>query len=347
MTMGEKLAAAKGRPAGFDYLRLCLALSIVLNHIIPVSLGDEVTRHFYSGTFRPLFAFVLPMFFALSGFLVAGSLTRTKSLSEFYALRIIRLFPALAVEVLLSAFLIGAAFTTLPLSKYFTHPGFYSYFLNMVGRIHFSLPGVFETNPHPNTINEQLWTIPYELDCYLALGACALIGITKRRRLFLAAVVAAHLMAFFRYGNLPPDLWIPVKGHVLVLSFLVGVVFFFYRDRMIWSYPIFYASLILMYALLLLPDGDLLVSVPATYATVFLGVTNATRNRMLLSGDYSYGIYLYGFPIQQAFAHLWPGLNAATCAAIVVTIGFAAGSWWLIERPALEIRKLIFYPRTD
>jgi peptidoglycan/LPS O-acetylase OafA/YrhL len=102
-----------------------------------------------------------------------------------------------------------------------------------------------------------------------------------------------------------------------------------------------------MYALLLLPDGDLLVSVPATYATVFLGVTNATRNRMLLSGDYSYGIYLYGFPIQQAFAHLWPGLNAATCAAIVVTIGFAAGSWWLIERPALEIRKLIFYPRTD
>ena len=73
-------------------------------------------------------------FFALSGFLVTGSLGRTR-LHQFVTLRVIRLIPALAVEITLSAVIIGLIFTTLPASEYLTSKGFYAYFLNIVGDI--------------------------------------------------------------------------------------------------------------------------------------------------------------------------------------------------------------------
>jgi peptidoglycan/LPS O-acetylase OafA/YrhL len=114
---------------------------------------------------------ILPMFFALSGFLVTGSLFRTRTLTEFIALRLLRLVPALAVEVTLSAVVLGALFTSLPIGQYFSDPAFWKYFLNIAGRIHYSLPGVFQDNPIP-IVNISLWTIPYELEWYLISAPC-------------------------------------------------------------------------------------------------------------------------------------------------------------------------------
>jgi peptidoglycan/LPS O-acetylase OafA/YrhL len=341
MTLEDKIAAASGRPTGFDYLRLALALSVVAVHIFQTGLGDEAANAFFPPAVRPLAACILPMFFALSGFLVAGSLARTSTLVEFFALRIIRLAPALIVEVLLSAFLIGALFTALPLSEYFSHPRFWAYLLNIVGWIHFTLPGVFLDNPRPNMVNQQLWTVPWELDCYIVLGALAFAGLKKSRALLIVAIVAAHLFAVFWYSFHEAKSPLIAKAGVLPISFLVGVLFYFYASKIKWSFALFGISVAVMYLLFRLPNGDLLVALPATYVTVFLGVANPARNQVVLSGDYSYGIYLYGFPLQQAFAHLWPGLNLASAAAIVMTVGFAAFSWWFVERPALAARKLI------
>ena len=91
---------------------------------------------------------------ALSGFLVAGSLERTRA-RQFVVLRALRLVPALAVEVTLSALLLGAFFTTLPLWRYLQSPELGGYFGNIVGFVHFTLPGVFERNPAPGVVNSQ------------------------------------------------------------------------------------------------------------------------------------------------------------------------------------------------
>ena len=97
------------------------------------------------------------MFFALSGFLVAGSMERTPKLSQFLTLRIIRLVPALAVEVLLCALILGPLVTNKPLWDYFAAPEFWAYFRNIVGDVHFTLPGVFEDNKLPRIVNASLW----------------------------------------------------------------------------------------------------------------------------------------------------------------------------------------------
>jgi peptidoglycan/LPS O-acetylase OafA/YrhL len=345
MTIAEKLDISAGRPSGFDYLRIFLAFSVVTTHILPIWLGNDATKLFYAGMMRPVIAFILPMFFALSGFLVTGSLMRTGGLVKFFGLRVLRLLPALAVEIFLSALVIGPIFTRLPMSDYFTGRAFFSYFFNIVGWVHFTLPGVFLDNPHPNVVNEQLWTIPWELDCYIALGTLAFLGITRNRWWFLAAVIGAHCLAIARYASLPPDGWLSVKGYILVLSFLVGVSLYLFKERVKWSASIFVISAIATFTLLIVPHGDFLVSVPAAYATVFLGTTNPARNKIILSGDYSYGLYLYGFPIEQAFASIWPGLNISIIFAIICALGFAALSWWLVEKPALKFRTILEFKR--
>jgi peptidoglycan/LPS O-acetylase OafA/YrhL len=153
---------ASSRPSGFDYLRLGLAVSVVIQHSVGSTYGLAVKPMVDLWPETPLRAIVraiIPMFFALSGFLIAGSLERSKTTLTFIGLRVIRIYPALAVEAALSAFLIGSAVTTLPLAAYFRDPLFWKYLLNVTGDIHYLLPGVFENNPVPKTVSFGLFRL--------------------------------------------------------------------------------------------------------------------------------------------------------------------------------------------
>jgi peptidoglycan/LPS O-acetylase OafA/YrhL len=184
ISIAERLDATKGRPTGFDYLRIILALGVIVAHAFPLSYGIQYAYQLERTPLGGFQAWIVPMFFALSGFLVAGSLERNP-IGVFVGLRVIRIAPALAVEVTLSALLLGPLLTTVPLAHYFADPKFRSYFLNMLGDIHYLLPGVFHSNPYPDIVNGQLWTVPVELRCYITLTILAILGIAQRRYLFL------------------------------------------------------------------------------------------------------------------------------------------------------------------
>jgi peptidoglycan/LPS O-acetylase OafA/YrhL len=96
-------------------------------------------------------------------------------------------------EATLSALVLGALFTTLPLRHYLMSPELGSYFGNIVGLVHFTLPGVFEHNPVPQVINSQLWTIPFELECYFLLLSVS--AVLRDRRAFVALIVPLSLVA--------------------------------------------------------------------------------------------------------------------------------------------------------
>ncbi|SHN38015.1 Acyltransferase family protein [Duganella sacchari] len=174
------MTETNNRASGFDYLRLILSLAVILWHSYVLSEGRDAA-HDLSQFFLVPVRSILICFFALSGFLVAGSLLRCKTLFMFLGLRVVRIVPALFLEVTISALLLGPLVTTVPLSTYFSSQEFHSYFLNIAGIIHYTLPGVFETNPFPKVINGQLWTIPWELECYVALSLLSLVGIVGRR----------------------------------------------------------------------------------------------------------------------------------------------------------------------
>ena len=235
-TLGDQYERAKRRPSGFDYLRIALAVTIILFHAPIVCSGTDMIRWLVGGPFRPVTFFLVPSFFALSGFLIAGSLERNP-LPTFFALRALRIVPALAVEVFLSAVVIGACFTTLPLSEYFTSAGFWAYFQNIVGNVHMTLPGVFIDLPMPNNVNGQLWTIPFELDCYLVLGVLTLLGITHRPRRLVWTTAALVLAITFwpLVSGVPHPRFNVAPGRMLITVTLFAVWMFKVRHSIPFS----------------------------------------------------------------------------------------------------------------
>jgi peptidoglycan/LPS O-acetylase OafA/YrhL len=337
---------AAGRTSGFDYLRLLLAAAVLCSHGIDVSYGINATLDFENGPIRPFIAIILPMFFALSGFLVAGSLERRRTLVSFLGLRVIRLVPALAFETVLAALVLGPLLTRLPLADYLRDPLLPRYFLNIVGDIQYLLPGTFEGNPWARTVNAQLWTLPFELMCYVSLAGLAVFGAHRRRRLFALVVVGLNVVLLAGYViNAGAAGWntLPVApGPSLVLAFLYGVTFYLYRDAIPHSPLLGLASGALALVLLVHPATDYLVPPLAAYFTAWLGLMRPRPSLLTRSGDYSYGIFLFGFPIQQAVTqvlgpdfHAW-GWNIAV--SLPLTLLLAILSWHAIEKPALRLR---------
>lgn len=341
-SLADLIARADGRPSGFDYLRLALALSVVGWHSLLVAYGPDVQAHALHSLWRLAVNPILPMFFALSGFLVAGSLQRN-TVAAFLGLRVLRIVPALAVEVCLSGLLLGPLVTTLPLAEYFSDGKFIAYPLNIVGDIHYFLPGVFNDNPAPDFVNAQLWTIPFELQCYALLAGIALVGLRRAPGPLVCAVATLNLVwagvAYVQSHGVVDNS--TVAGPVLPLCFLAGVTVYALRDRMPVNRVLCLLALGLTLLGLTLPFGDYLIPFPVAYLTVAIGVQNPRRCRLVRWGDYSYGIYLYGFPIEQMAAHGGAAFHhwyMILAVAVPLTTALAAVSWNLVEKPILGLR---------
>jgi len=344
-TIADAVRLRGNRTSGFDYIRITLAASIILWHAIPLSYGPALELAYWRSPFGWAYHFVLPMFFALSGFLVAGSLNRCPTLVSFFGLRVLRIVPALSVEITLSALLLGPALTSYTAAAYFTDPRFHSYFLNIVGEIHYVLPGLFDRNPLPSVVNAQLWTIPYELQCYLAIGGLAVTAALRRRIILLVVVVASQALWVWQAIKMGEDGSAGgASGPILVVAFLAGILFHLYRDRIRLSRTTFLVMLAGSIALSALPHGAYYLPLPATYMTIYLGLLNPRPIRLVSSGDYSYGLYLYGYPLQQAVAavgpethHWWINAGVSLPAALLI----ATLSWRLVEKPTLGLRHRI------
>jgi peptidoglycan/LPS O-acetylase OafA/YrhL len=192
MTIGEKLDESRGIGLGFDFMRLALAFLVVAIHSVwVVGINDtlEVSRLWWF----PLYA-ILPAFFGLSGFLIASSAERL-SLKNFAINRGMRMLPALCVETVISAFIVGAIFTTLPLGEYFRDPGLWRYLANIIGLIQYKLPGVFVGLPSDGVVNLSLWTIGWEYYCYSIMAVLVITGAMKRSYPILLVVAAYALGA--------------------------------------------------------------------------------------------------------------------------------------------------------
>jgi len=356
ITIGGKLERYSGIAPGFDLLRVALAVSVVAWHSFSVA-RNAVWLDGAPGVWFIGYA-ILVMFFALSGFLITGSAQRL-NLKDFLINRGLRIVPALAVEIALSAFVLGAIFTSLPLADYFAHPQTYHYLTNIVGLINYHLPGVFDLN-RVDAVNWSLWTVPHEIVCYVIMSAIILLGVTRNASFTLASAVAFMALGLFFYFVIGvPDtgfygkavnFLLIQKSAKLYVGFLLGIFIFQARDRIPYSWPLFIGCLLLCGVLaalgpskvLSMPVLSLIAAPPLVYITAFLGVTELPTLPVFRKGDYSYGIYLYGMPLQQAMAASFPMVKSPLgqlALALPMIVLFAAFSWHMIEKPILGLRK--------
>lgn len=337
-------------------MRVALALSIVAVHSCWVA-SNTTTMGLTRGTWFPLYALV-PAFFTVSGFLVTGSAQRL-TLPNFLLNRSLRVFPALAVEIVAGALILGPIFTVLPLSAYFSSPQTWRYLTNILGLVNYRLPGVFLGLPSAGYVNLSLWTIPMEMTCY---GVIAMMVVTRIMRRPIAVLAVTLLWACC---GVAVELLHLAKGHTfvaevmkeaffgrsprLILFCLAGITAYQFRRRIPYSRALLILSLAACAAIYAFapmnteaPVIATLACVPVVYITLYAGVSDLPRLPFFHRGDYSYGIYLYGFPLQQAVKAMLPGLTdpwALNAVAIPVVVLFAAFSWHAIERPVLKVRQ--------
>ncbi|MET3710272.1 peptidoglycan/LPS O-acetylase OafA/YrhL [Sphingomonas trueperi] len=337
-SLGERFAARA--TTGFDYARLFLALAVVLWHTFPVTMSTEALMPYVDQPIMVLVRVILPMFFALSGFLVSSSLERAPNLGVFLWHRVLRIFPALTVEVLLSALILGPILTTVSLAAYFTHREFFQYMVNIIGWIHFRLPGVFLDNPVSGIVNSSLWTVPSELECYITISVLFLIGFTKRPKLIAVTwIVAMGILTWHQVATAAP-MWFNVDKFNLTLSFVAGMMVYQFRHALPGGFVVALGAFAVACLLLYFPNAQYVASFPAAYAIAAFGCNRMWRPKLIFGGDYSYGLYLYAYPIQQTVVHLiGPGKFFETLAlSLLAMVCFAVFSWHVIEKRILVFK---------
>jgi peptidoglycan/LPS O-acetylase OafA/YrhL len=92
-TFGSIMADYGGVGPGFDFIRLALSLSIVGFHSFQLTRGNDWMNAHLHGPLDIVATTIVPAFFALSGFLVAGSMARLNNVRVFLIFRGLRIFP--------------------------------------------------------------------------------------------------------------------------------------------------------------------------------------------------------------------------------------------------------------
>jgi peptidoglycan/LPS O-acetylase OafA/YrhL len=329
------------RENNFDFLRLIGALLVIYGHAYPLT-----------GTVSPGYAgngvatIGVKIFFVISGYLVALSWIRDGNLIRFFLRRSLRIFPALAVVVVLTVLVLGPLQTSLPLTEYFNSGSVAFYLCNIALYINYSLPGVFEHNVYPNAVNGSLWSLPAEFFMYL-LTPILLARIVNVQRLVFAAITAAFVVLSLVLVHAIPRtsqlviyatdvrVWLQVAPY-----FVIGAAVALYRlERLANIYVAFVALLALSVFETPLVVKEAMVMMVLPYVSLSFGLGHAPIfDRITRKNDLSYGVFLLGFPVEQTVtATLGPQIGpwAETIIASVVCIGLAYLLWNLVERPAL------------
>jgi peptidoglycan/LPS O-acetylase OafA/YrhL len=333
----------EGRDNNFNLIRMIAALAVLVSHAWPIALGPGTVEPLAATIGIALGTLAVYVFFAISGFLIARSFETQPTLRRWLIARGLRLFPALFVVLVLTVTILGPLATALPLGSYFTHPETATYVVRNLSLafLQHDLPGVFETNPYPGAINGSLWTLFYEVSWYAMVLLLGLAGALRGGRFaaFLALFLAAYgtLLVFGDTGSLHSRLrWFLDLG----LPFAIGIAFYVWRRHL----PLHPLGLALLVGAAVLARGNPvaqpLVVLALAYGVFVAGYLIGGRIRRYNAlGDYSYGVYVYAFPMQQTavflFGPLAPGENIliATPAALF----FAMLSWHWIEKPALGL----------
>lgn len=336
---------AHGRGNNFNLVRMAAASAVIVSHAYPLSLGPEAIEPLASIMPFSLGSAAVEVFFAVSGFFIMKSFDRRGSLTDFVAARVLRLYPALIVVALFCTVIVGPLFTRLTLSEYFSQPATAAYTPRALSLafLGFGLPGVFANNPYPG-VNGPLWTLYYEVSCYFGLTIAGLLGLFAKWR--FPALLAAYALtyAIIRYSGLLEG-GVPkfVTLHsVLSLPFLLGMAAYRYRTRIPLN-AVAAAALAALAAFAVAIDvlPEEATALAISYGALGLGGLKIpvllTYNRF---GDYSYGTYIYGWPVAQMIVAMWPGITPLLLMALswIMTLPFAIASWKLIEKPALSYK---------
>lgn len=335
----------------FDFCRFCLAVMVIFSHSYALAEGDESNEPLAIITGGQIGSGHLAVcgFFAISGFLITHSWLRSRSVSSYLMKRVLRIYPGFIAAVLIGVFVIAPLGSTqyqLTTRELLLLP------MNLAILQRSEPSGVFANNPWPKSINGSLWSIPYEFKCYLGLMFMGALGLLKNRQnltLFLLVVFALGnffypfvLIRSLERGAFAAIIGVASRWVEILAYFLAGTTFYLFRHRILFTPPWVAAAVLAVFAASFFPPaGRLVYPIATPYLLFWFSLHSPVHlERWGRYGDFSYGIYLYAYPIQQLIVMRFPAISPMTLFIIATPLAIIAGicSWHLIEKRFLKMK---------
>ena len=354
------------RRNSLNFLRLVLAVVVILGHALSLPALHDESHLVVNGSGSAELA--VWAFFAISGFLIASSALRSRT-GRFAWQRFLRIFPGYWVCLLMTAFVFGVVgwLSAPPL-----HCGLSCYFRAPNGPVRYiwesldfkghqaDIAGTPTVGVVPGVWNASTWTLFYEILCYVLIAVLAVFGILKHRLLALGVTVCLWItlaVGIFDPGLnheldwTTPNLWVALLLRFAAV-FMGGAMVFLYRDRLPDSATLAATSAVIVVLGLCYPDhakDSTLYLTPTNlvlpllaYPLIWLGI-HLPAQRIGARNDYSYGAYIYGFPVTQLLV-IWGvwrwGAVPYAFMSVLATVPLAVGSWWLVEKHALRLKRV-------
>ncbi|MBL1219299.1 acyltransferase [Chryseobacterium sp. L7] len=317
----------------FDFIRVLLAFIVFVGHL--GALSDSSQLEFLSNSPVEIAVF---SFFIVSGFLIARSYERSSSLKSYIKKRINRIVPAYLLVVLLCAVLLSLV-STLSFSDYFGNAQVYKYlfwnsiFMNFMAP---SLPGVFGNE----AVNGALWTLKIEMCFYFAVPLIFLLFGKNNKYRNLSLIILYFLsLIFLNYFEMAGKISISKQLPGSLCYFIGGMLGYFYFDQFIkYKNTLFIIAIITVWIDLIL-HIKLFSPIMISIIVLYIAYSFKFLNNFGKYGDFTYGIYIFHFPIIRVFATLGlfanfnPFFMSFICMLVVIGVGIA--SWHLYEKKFL------------
>ena len=323
----------------FDFLRVVFALTVAFAHLIELS-DLEILKplKIYFNT-----RLAIDGFFIVSGFLIAKSYENTATIKEYIIRRAKRIIPAYAVVILISA-LLFSVISTNSFYDYFSNIQFWKYLtanLSFQNYLEPCLPGVFETNKIC-AINGALWTIKLEEAFYLSVPIFYWFVRVKKLNFYVLIVIVYILSVTYYMYFLSIDNYRIAKQLPGALAFFATGIVFYKNFSLLhkWKDYIIIPCLMLFILEHYILKTQILKPIAFGFMVFYIAYSFRFLNNFGKYGDFTYGIYIYHFPVIQLFVFLglfnkYPPLIICTL-VLMVTLLLAIMSWYFIEIPYLS-----------
>jgi peptidoglycan/LPS O-acetylase OafA/YrhL len=331
----------------YDFLRLFAAICITYSHSFN-NITNYIEPLFYlSAGGIKIGDIGLLIFFSISGYLIAKSAVTSSSVKNYFWKRILRIQPLLIIVCILTVFLLGPFFTTLTIEQYFSNINSWTYFRNIfpLTGMQFTLPNVFSNYAGETGVNGSLWTLVVEERLYLLLGIIFLKPKFNKFSLYLVAGICNffYLMNIIFQPDAVPYLN-TISGFYTILFLNASVLFLLELDFN--KNLIKYLSISFLFCLIsvIYPAFVFLQLFAFPVFIVSIAQIKGILNKAGRYGDFTYGIYVFSFPIQQM-------LNSVKLVkenpyklfllTIIIVLPLSALSWHLVEKNFLRLKNYV------
>jgi peptidoglycan/LPS O-acetylase OafA/YrhL len=334
----------------FNLIRLVASILVFIHHIYPIYFNSSVPfdpiRFLFGNSMG---SFAVYVFFFISGYLILQSYEHNSKWKYILA-RIIRIMPAFIVILFVSVFIIGALATNLPIATYFSSIDTYKYLANAnLFRIIYSIPNVFVSNTLSNHINDSIWTLPFEMFCYIILFVVGLSKVYKNKYITLLLWIVVLLLHQL-FANKIDSYTIPIFNINIYyffdffMFFFTGMLFYLFREHIIKNIFLFISLWLLLFYFKTTPYFGSMRLLLVGYIIYFIAFFKPFHwYNTYMKHDYSYGFYLYAFPIQQLFFTYYQNhfLNFYLSIFLSFICAFVCAimSWHFVEKPCLNLKK--------